>query len=92
MSEKIFFGMLTEIGEIKEANAIALGVRRRITEMGVCDGNGAEFLPDRKMRELPGLKRRAPLNSLAPDDKNPAWIIADVYKRQHPRCAYAAAG
>ena len=77
MSEKIFFGMLTEIGEIKEANAIALGVRRRITEMGVCDGNGAEFLPDRKMRELPGLKRRAPLNSLAPDDKNPAWIIAE---------------
>lgn len=77
MSEKKFFGMLTEIGEIKEANAMALGVRRKITQMGVCDGNGVEFLPDRKMRELPGLKRRAALNSLIPDAKNPAWVIAE---------------
>lgn len=77
MSEKQYFGILTEIGEIKEANAIALGVRRKITHMGVCDGNNGEFQPDRKMRELPGLKRKALLNTLKPDEKNPGWIIAE---------------
>ena len=77
MSEKQYFGILTEIGEIKEANALALGVRRKITHMGVCDGNNGEFQPDRKMRELPGLKRKALLNTLKPDEKNPGWIIAE---------------
>ncbi|CAB3850223.1 hypothetical protein LMG26858_01668 [Achromobacter anxifer] len=76
MTQK-FFGILTEIGEIKEANAHALGTTMRISHLAVCDGNGAEFLPDRKMTELPGEKRRAPINSLAVDSANPGWIIAE---------------
>lgn len=76
MTQK-YFGILTEIGEIKEANAHILGTSMKITALAVCDGNGGEFLPDRKMTVLPGEKRRAPLNQLSTDKANPNWIIAE---------------
>ena len=72
-----FFGILTKIGEAKEANAKALGVPVHITDMEVGDGGGASPVPDREQSALIGSKRRAPINRSFVDPNNPAWLVIE---------------
>ena len=42
-----FFAILTAVGEAKQANADALGIPWKLTDLGVGDANGADPIPDR---------------------------------------------
>lgn len=72
-----FYAILTNIGVAKQANADALGIGWKITQMGVGDANGADPQPDAKQKALINEWRRAPLNQLKQDPTNPAIIIAE---------------
>ncbi|MGF6220952.1 phage tail protein [Pseudomonas sp. YL-218 TE3947] len=72
-----FFAILTNVGEAKQANADALGIPWKITEMGVGDANGTDPVPDRLQTKLINEWRRRPLNQLKIDPINPAVLIAE---------------
>ncbi|MGH8425223.1 MAG: phage tail protein, partial [Pseudomonas fluorescens] len=72
-----FFAILTKVGEAKQANADALGIPWKITEMGLGDANGTDPIPDRLQTKLINEWRRRPLNQLRVDPVNPAVIIAE---------------
>lgn len=72
-----YFGILTKIGEAKQANAMALGMALKITDMEVGDGGGSTPVPDPNQQKLIGPKRRAPLNQLSVDSKNPNYLVAE---------------
>lgn len=75
-----FYTIATDIGNAKEANAIALGLRRKFVALAVGDGGGENApipTPKPGQKALLGEWRRAPLNSLEPDPKNPSQLIAE---------------
>ena len=72
-----FFAILTNVGMAKQANADALGIPWRITEMGVGDANGTDPVPSAAQTKLINEWRRRPLNQLKIDPNNPAVIIAE---------------
>ncbi|CUK22158.1 Uncharacterised protein [Achromobacter sp. 2789STDY5608615] len=72
-----YFGILTKIGEAKEANAKALGVPVNITELEVGDGGGVLPVPSREQTSLIGSKHRAPINRKFVDPSNPAWLVVE---------------
>lgn len=72
-----FFAILTAVGEAKQANADALGIPWLITHLGVGDANGTDPTPDRLQTALMHERRRAPLNQLSTDEKNPGLLIAE---------------
>ena len=72
-----YFGILTKVGEAKEANAKALGVPVKIAEMEVGDGGGVLPVPDRERTSLIGSKHRAPINRIFVDPNNPAWLVVE---------------
>lgn len=72
-----YFGILTKVGEAKEANAKALGVPVKIAEMEVGDGGGVLPVPDREQTSLIGSKHRAPINRIFVDPNNPAWLVVE---------------
>ncbi|WP_063569192.1 phage tail protein [Achromobacter ruhlandii] len=72
-----YFGILTKIGEAKEANAKALGVPVNITELEVGDGGGVLPVPSREQTSLIGSKHRAPVNRKFVDPNNPAWLVVE---------------
>ncbi|MBU6959663.1 phage tail protein [Pseudomonas sp. CVAP len=78
-----FFAILTNVGMAKQANADALGIPWKITEMGVGDANpgGVENppnpVPSPTQPKLLNEWRRKPLNQLKIDPVNPAVIIAE---------------
>lgn len=72
-----FLAILTAVGEAKQANADALGIPWLITHMGVGDANGRDPIPDRLQTSLIKERRRAPLNQLTTDEKNPGLLIAE---------------
>lgn len=78
-----FYALLTNVGAAKQANADALGIPWKITQMAVGDGNptGAENpalpMPDAAARALLNEWRRAPLNQLKVDDKDSSIIVAE---------------
>lgn len=72
-----FFAILTNIGVAKQANADALGIAWKLTQMGVGDANGTDPQPDATQKTLIREWRRAPLNQLKQDPSNPAIIIAE---------------
>ncbi|QGX92068.1 phage tail protein [Tatumella sp. TA1] len=76
MSTK-FYTLLTEIGAAKLANATALGVPLKITQMAVGDGGGTLPTPSAQQTKLVGEKRRAALNQLYIDPQNASQIIAE---------------
>ncbi|WP_323640864.1 phage tail protein [Pectobacterium polonicum] len=73
----IYFALLTNIGAAKLANATALGSRLNITRMAVGDGGGVLPTPNPAQTKLINEKRRAALNNLSIDPKNPSQIIAE---------------
>lgn len=72
-----FFAILTNVGMAKQANADALGIAWKITDMGVGDANGTEPIPSAAQTKLINEWRRKPLNQLKIDPVNPAVIIAE---------------
>ncbi|MEQ6924944.1 phage tail protein [Pseudomonas mosselii] len=72
-----FYAILTNVGAAKQANADALGIPWKITQMGVGDANGTDPTPNATQTSLISEWRRAPLNQLKVDDKNNAIIIAE---------------
>ncbi|HCL3991276.1 TPA: phage tail protein [Pseudomonas aeruginosa] len=72
-----FFAILTDIGAAKQANADALGIPWKLTQMGVGDANGTDPIPSAAQTKLINERRRAPLNQLKVDPKNAAVIIAE---------------
>lgn len=76
MSAK-FYTLLTDIGAAKLANAAALGVPLKITQMAVGDGGGVLPTPSAQQTALAAEKRRASLNMLYIDPQNRSQIIAE---------------
>ncbi len=76
MSAK-FYTLLTDIGAAKLANAAALGVPLKITQMAVGDGGGMLPTPNAQQTKLVGEKRRATLNMLYIDPQNSSQVIAE---------------
>ncbi|WP_240051882.1 phage tail protein [Pseudomonas arsenicoxydans] len=72
-----FFAILTNVGMAKQANADALSIPWKITEMGVGDANGTDPIPNAAQTRLINEWRRRPLNQLKIDPVNPAVIIAE---------------
>ncbi|WP_313064427.1 phage tail protein [Pseudomonas sp.] len=72
-----FFAILTAVGEAKQANADALGIPWKLTEMGVGDANGTDPIPDRSQKKLINERRRRPLNKLSIDSANANILIAE---------------
>lgn len=72
-----FMAILTNVGAAKLANANALGIPWKLTTLAVGDANGLEPIPVPTQTRLINEVRRAPLNQLKPDEKNPAVIIAE---------------
>lgn len=72
-----FFAILTNVGMAKQANADALGIPWKITDMGVGDANGTDPIPNAAQTRLINEWRRRPLNQLKVDPVNPAVIIAE---------------
>ncbi len=76
MAQK-FFAYLTTRGEAKLAQATALGVQLKLTQMGVGDGGGTLPTPSPSQTKLVNERRRAGLNSLTVDPQNSSQIIAE---------------
>ncbi|WP_225182329.1 phage tail protein [Pectobacterium aroidearum] len=72
-----YFALLTNIGAAKLANATTLGSSLNITRMAVGDGGGSLPIPNPAQTTLINEKRRAALNTLSVDPKNPSQIIAE---------------
>lgn len=72
-----FFAILTNVGMAKQANADALGIPWKLTEMGVGDANGTDPTPSATQTRLINEWRRRPLNQLKVDPANAAVIIAE---------------
>jgi hypothetical protein len=73
----IYFAIPTHAGQAKIANALALGVPLKITQMAVGDGNGQPVTPNPAQTTLVREQRRAPLNTLFQDPLNPAQLVAE---------------
>lgn len=76
-SNSQFFAILTAIGEAKQANANALGVPWKLTQLGVGDANGTDPIPSRLQTKLINERRRALLNQLKIDPDNPSVLVAE---------------
>ena len=78
-----FYAILTKVGAAKQANADALGIPWKITQMAVGDANPGGLdnpplpMPDASWTSLLGEWRRAPLNQLKVDEKDSAVIVAE---------------
>jgi len=72
-----FYAILTNVGSAKQANADALGIAWKITQMGVGDANNTEPTPNASQISLINEWRRAPLNQLKIDDKDSSIIVAE---------------
>lgn len=72
-----FYTVLTETGQAKMANAIALGTTINIAELAVGDGGGTLPQPDSDRTTLVNQVRIAPVNRVDTDPDNPAWLIVE---------------
>ncbi|WP_205602301.1 phage tail protein [Janthinobacterium agaricidamnosum] len=72
-----YFAILTEVGEAKLANAIALGQTLKLKSLAVGDGNGMLPMPVRTQKALVHEVRRAGLNQLSIDPANASQIIVE---------------
>lgn len=72
-----FYTLLTDTGQAKLANAVALGGTIEITELSVGDGNGSLPTPDSSATALINEVRRAPINASQTDPDNPSWIVVE---------------
>ncbi len=72
-----YFAILTNYGATQLANAVALGTQMNISAMAVGDGGGTLLVPDPAQTKLVRENRRAAVNQVSIDEKNPNFIIAE---------------
>ena len=72
-----YFAILTNYGAAQLANAVALGTQMNISKMAVGDGGGTLPVPDPAQTKLVRETRRAAVNQVSVDEKNPNFIIAE---------------
>ena len=72
-----YFAILTNYGAAQLANAVALGTQMNISKMAVGDGGGTLPGPDPAQTKLVRETRRAAVNQVSIDEKNPNFIIAE---------------
>ncbi|HCR3444355.1 TPA: phage tail protein [Morganella morganii] len=72
-----YFAILTNYGAAQLANAVALGTQLNISAMAVGDGGGTLPVPDPAQAKLVRETRRAAVNQVSVDEKNPNFIIAE---------------
>ncbi|MDC8757504.1 phage tail protein [Janthinobacterium fluminis] len=72
-----YFAILTDVGEAKLANAIALGRTIKLATLAVGDGNGNLPMPSSTQKALVHEVRRAGLNQLTVDPANASQIIVE---------------
>lgn len=72
-----FYTILTDVGQAKLANAIALGETLEITHLAVGDGNGNLPEPDTDRTALVNEVRRAQINRSEVDAENPSWVVLE---------------
>ncbi len=72
-----YFAILTNYGAAQLANAVALGTQMNISKMAVGDGGGILPVPDPAQTKLVRETRRAAVNQVSIDEKNPNFIIAE---------------
>lgn len=72
-----FYTLLTDTGQAKIANAVALGGTIEITELAVGDGGGSLPTPDSGATALINEVRRAAINASQTDPDNPSWIVVE---------------
>lgn len=73
-----FFTILTNVGQAKIANAVALGQQIQVTEMALGDGAGNATNPVQTQTGLVRQVYRAQLNQLSADPANPNFVIAEL--------------
>lgn len=72
-----FYTLLTQVGQAKLANAMALGEQISISQLAVGDGGGTLPTPDSDRTALVNEQRRAPINLADVDPDNPNWIVVE---------------
>lgn len=72
-----FYTLLTDTGQAKLANAVALGGTIEIAELAIGDGNGSLPAPDSSATALVNEVRRAPINASQTDPDNPSWVVVE---------------
>lgn len=72
-----FYTVLTDIGQSKLANAVALGQTIEITQLAVGDGGGSLPTPETIRTALVNEVRRAAINLSEVDDQNPSWVVVE---------------
>ena len=72
-----YYTILTEKGAALLANATALGVPLKLSQMAVGDGNGTIPNPIASQVKLVNEVRRAAINTISIDENNPNQIIAE---------------
>ncbi|WP_456489621.1 phage tail protein [Marinobacter nauticus] len=72
-----FYTILTEVGQAKLANAVALGQTINITELAVGDGGGSLPTPETSRTTLVNEVRRAAINSIEVDAANSSWVVVE---------------
>ena len=72
-----YYTIITKQGAALLANATALGIPLKITQMAVGDGNGKIPKPNASQTQLVHEVRRAAVNTLFVDQENPNQIIAE---------------
>ncbi|WP_302141734.1 phage tail-collar fiber domain-containing protein [Halomonas alkalicola] len=72
-----FYTLLTQVGQAKLANAVALGNTIELTHLAVGDGGGSVPTPDSDRTALINEVRRAPINRVEVDADNPNWVVVE---------------
>lgn len=72
-----FYTVLTDVGQSKLANAVALGQTIDITQLAVGDGGGTLPTPETSRTTLVNEVRRAAINRSEVDAENPNWIVVE---------------
>ncbi|MGJ7457308.1 phage tail protein [Halomonas sp. RA08-2] len=72
-----FYTLLTQVGQAKLANAVALGNTIELTHLAVGDGGGSVPTPDSDRTSLINEVRRAPINRVEVDADNPNWVVVE---------------
>lgn len=72
-----FYTILTDVGQAKLANAVALGQAIEITDLAIGDGGGSLPTPDTGRTALLNEVRRAAINRSETDPDNPSWIVVE---------------
>ncbi|OHV11198.1 phage tail protein [Kushneria phosphatilytica] len=72
-----FYTLLTDIGQAKLANAMAVGEPFSISELAVGDGGGSVPAIDASATALVNEVRRAQVNRVETDADNPNWLVVE---------------